>query len=391
MRVRPMWQRPRRWWRTPRGACPALDASLCSRRSARASRWPRWPACRAASPWPRSHCAVGTVGLLWRRRWRRCRWRVALPSSSPAASSASSRSRSWPLAIRRRGRELWPAPSPVSPSPSSAGRDPQTSGSVVISDLLVLALALAPRRVRRRPPRPPRLAARAGRAGRGRAASCAPSRPGLAERTRIAQEMHDVLAHKVSLIALHAGGLEVSPDDGRRGVERSARLIRDDGARRRWRTCAACSASCAPTTSEAAPTSHRSRSCADVRRLVDASSAAAGVRRRRWPATSCRTSRCPRCWAHGVPGRAGGADQRAQARAGRRDDGAAVGRPDDGLDVEVTQPSGRSRRGRCCRAPVSGWSACASASSWPAAARRAGATAAGGWRVRRAGCAVGRA
>src|SRR6185369_12079403 len=33
-----------------------------------------------------------------------------------------------------------------------------------------------------------------------------------AERTRIAHEMHDVLAHKVSLIALHAGALEVAAD-----------------------------------------------------------------------------------------------------------------------------------------------------------------------------------
>ena len=34
----------------------------------------------------------------------------------------------------------------------------------------------------------------------------------MAERTRIAREMHDVLAHRISLIALHAGALEVRPD-----------------------------------------------------------------------------------------------------------------------------------------------------------------------------------
>jgi signal transduction histidine kinase len=49
----------------------------------------------------------------------------------------------------------------------------------------------------------------------------------LGERARIAQEMHDVLAHKVSLIALHAGGLEVNPAVGPAKVEGSARLIRE--------------------------------------------------------------------------------------------------------------------------------------------------------------------
>ncbi|GAB2684246.1 sensor histidine kinase [Thalassiella azotivora] len=48
----------------------------------------------------------------------------------------------------------------------------------------------------------------------------------LAERARIAQEMHDVLAHKISLVALHAGGLEVRPDAGPEQVERAAGLIR---------------------------------------------------------------------------------------------------------------------------------------------------------------------
>lgn len=48
----------------------------------------------------------------------------------------------------------------------------------------------------------------------------------LAERARIAREMHDVLAHKVSLIALHAGGLEVNPGSGPDRVAESAGLIR---------------------------------------------------------------------------------------------------------------------------------------------------------------------
>jgi signal transduction histidine kinase len=48
----------------------------------------------------------------------------------------------------------------------------------------------------------------------------------LGERARIAREMHDVLAHKVSLIALHAGALEVSATTAPAQIERTAGLIR---------------------------------------------------------------------------------------------------------------------------------------------------------------------
>ena len=48
----------------------------------------------------------------------------------------------------------------------------------------------------------------------------------MAERTRIAREMHDVLAHRISLLALHAGGLEVRPDLAPEKVRETAELMR---------------------------------------------------------------------------------------------------------------------------------------------------------------------
>jgi signal transduction histidine kinase len=46
------------------------------------------------------------------------------------------------------------------------------------------------------------------------------------ERTRIAREMHDVLAHRISLLSLHAGALEFRPDAPSEEVARAAGVIR---------------------------------------------------------------------------------------------------------------------------------------------------------------------
>jgi signal transduction histidine kinase len=46
------------------------------------------------------------------------------------------------------------------------------------------------------------------------------------ERARIAREMHDVLAHRISLLSLHAGALEFRPDASAEEIERAAGVIR---------------------------------------------------------------------------------------------------------------------------------------------------------------------
>jgi signal transduction histidine kinase len=47
-----------------------------------------------------------------------------------------------------------------------------------------------------------------------------------AERTRIAREMHDVLAHRISLLSVHAGALEFNPSAAPEEIARAAAVIR---------------------------------------------------------------------------------------------------------------------------------------------------------------------
>ena len=47
------------------------------------------------------------------------------------------------------------------------------------------------------------------------------------ERTRMAREMHDVLAHRISLLSMHAGALEFRPDAGPDEIAHAAGVIRE--------------------------------------------------------------------------------------------------------------------------------------------------------------------
>ncbi len=48
------------------------------------------------------------------------------------------------------------------------------------------------------------------------------------ERTRIAREMHDVLAHRISLVAMNSGALEYRPDASPAEVSRAAAVVREN-------------------------------------------------------------------------------------------------------------------------------------------------------------------
>ena len=70
------------------------------------------------------------------------------------------------------------------------------------------------------------------RARRELVRSCAsrPTAPGTRRarpRRRIAREMHDVLAHRLSLLSVHAGALEFRPDAPAEEVAEAAGVIRE--------------------------------------------------------------------------------------------------------------------------------------------------------------------
>jgi signal transduction histidine kinase len=187
------------------------------------------------APWSTTEIAIDVAGgvlacgaLWWRRRWPVGIAVLSLvagvfsSSATPAGLLALSS-----LAVHRPARQavlvslLW-----VPALLAFAAYSPTTGPVAVVAFVMPLVLAASGWGMFIRARRQLLLSLRE-RALRAEAdQELHEERARVAERTRIAREMHDALAHRISLIALHAGGLEVRPDLPPAEIEQIAALLR---------------------------------------------------------------------------------------------------------------------------------------------------------------------
>jgi signal transduction histidine kinase len=168
------------------------------------------------------------VSLWWRRRWpfqvgTACVLLGALSTSGTVAGLLALSS----LALHRHIRPALVVAALFVPSATvcSMWLGRTNTGSVLLPTAALAAAAIAwGMFIRARRQLLSTLRDRAERAEADQVAHAERAR--LAERTRIAREMHDVLAHRISLVALHAGGLEVARDLPPSQVRESAALLR---------------------------------------------------------------------------------------------------------------------------------------------------------------------
>jgi signal transduction histidine kinase len=185
------------------------------------------------SPWTEAELVVGALGCaaqLVRRRWPIALALVlvalsaVLPAVAGAAAvatfSAAVHSRFPPVAgiaalgIAGSITIVWSHPVPGVP----------LGARVIIGVLVTVVLVGWGRLVRARRQLLVSLSERARLAEAERAARAADVR--RSERARLAREMHDVLAHRMSLLSVHAGALEFSPGAPEAEIARAAGVIR---------------------------------------------------------------------------------------------------------------------------------------------------------------------
>src|SRR3954469_5308061 len=178
-------------------------------------------------PWLRVVDVVVGLATLVSLRWRRTHPAavgigVGVVSLGLPPAAGATLAPTFNAAIRARGRDLaviaglliaWAFASPLLYPP--AGSYWASAGGCVLVTGVVLGWGLF---VRAR-----RELVRSLRAQGDRAAEEARA----AERRRIAREMHDVLAHRLSLLSVHAGALEFHPDAPPDAIAEAAGVIRE--------------------------------------------------------------------------------------------------------------------------------------------------------------------
>jgi signal transduction histidine kinase len=170
--------------------------------------------------------AMACVALWWRRRWPLGVGLavVAIEVVSPAAGLAGVVTLYTAAAYRRWQLALLVAAAQVAILPLGRAIQPQGLSPAVyyltgtFAPAVVIAWGMF-RRTRRQAQRESDRRAEAEKQLRVEQVR-------YAERTRIAREMHDVLAHRISLLSLHAGALEFRPDAPPEEVARAAAVIR---------------------------------------------------------------------------------------------------------------------------------------------------------------------
>ena len=170
--------------------------------------------------------AMACGALWWRRRWPLGAGLavVAVLTVSPAAGVAAAVTLYTVAAYRRWQLAFLVAAAQVALLPLARAIQPQVLSPAVyyLTGILGPAVIIAWGMFRRS-----RLQAQRERARRAEAeGQLRVEQVRYAERTRIAREMHDVLAHRISLLSLHAGALEFRPDAPPEDIARAAAVIR---------------------------------------------------------------------------------------------------------------------------------------------------------------------
>jgi signal transduction histidine kinase len=169
--------------------------------------------------------AALTLALWWRRRWPFALGLAAVPILAISSSAGPAGAiilftvaayRRWQQAFLVAGLDLAVAPVYQAVQPDVPATELYLVGTLGLAAIVASGMVVRGRRETQREHRARTQAEQQLRAEQIR----------YAERTRIAREMHDVLAHRISLLSLHAGALEFRPEAEPEEIARATAVIR---------------------------------------------------------------------------------------------------------------------------------------------------------------------